>query len=218
MKKGDLVFSLGNSGLRAGVAARLASSFGLSQPLRGPVGVAIASGLPGQVFEASPEGMIRRQLLPGNYRLYSYRGEKHHEIRRIAVVLAQAFACNWIEDADFAEDGRRRAVLSVFRDAIARNDDHDHSFWHPGKGPASAQALGVDGSGAGERPHGLRACRLKGAALIDRCYHGAFEALALPIPALRHRTGAMKASDLEHLVKRDPHWHARNKGQSVVIG
>ena len=217
------MFSLDDSGHRAGFASKLANSFGVAVSRPRAVRVAIASGSPGEIFEASSGGMIRRQLLPGCYRLYSYRGEMYDEIRRLAVVLAQAFACNWIGDADFADDGKRRAILSVLRDAVARNDDHDLHLWQPQHGPSAP-----DPDGQGDRAEarqtggvptgGFRACRLRGAALINRCYHGAFEALALPLPGLRQWTATMKASDLERMLMRNPHWHARNSGKTVVLG
>ena len=207
MRKGDLVFAVNSSNSNETLSNKLVQMFGVSTLHPKAVQVAIATGARGEVCEATEVGMVRRQLVPGFYRFYSYRGAMYDEVRRVAVLLAQAFSFNWIDDADFAEDDRRMAILSVFRDTVARNDDYDPSIGH---------SVSRTGGEASARRSALPARGHISAALISRCYLGAFEALSLNLSCMR-RGATVSVCDFERSLIRDPRWHARNKGRAVEI-
>lgn len=205
MRKGDIVFAVNSVVQEPSVTSKLAHLFGISASRPNAIRVGIATGEGDEVCVATSQGFVRRQLLRGRYRLYSYRGPCYDEVRRLAVLLAQAHMLNWIDDDDFAEEGRRKAVLAVLRDAVFQSDAYEQLR------PAE------DGGAVLVKPV-PRGRAVISAELVGRCFSAASEALDLLHPVLRRGAVAVTANDLEQKLLRDPRWHARNGGRAISVG
>ena len=202
MRKGDLVFALGDDQLGMRVSGTLRKICALMSSRPKAARVAIATGNGGEICIASAQGVIRQQIEPGRYRLYSYRGETYDNLRRTAVLLAQGHAQGWICEEDLAEGHCRRQVLSVFGEAVLRNED---------RAPLSEMSHRDRLPKRTER----RVVGMNGPMLVINCYAGAAEAFGFLDPVFPRNLVLRTAAELERKLLRDPRWHARNQGEPI---
>jgi hypothetical protein len=209
MRKGDLVFAVGGDPGNACDSRPLRKILAFMSSRPKATKVAIATGNGDEVCIAGAQGVIRQQIEPGLYRLYSYRGDTYDNLRRTAVLLAQGHAQGWIGEADLADESCRRLVLSVFGEAVLRNEDRASlvALSHHDRLPKRNERC------VSER----RVSGMNGPALVIGCYAGAAEAFGLLDPVFPRDLVLRTAAELERKLLRDPRWHARNQGEPIEI-
>jgi hypothetical protein len=198
MRTGDVLFTVDMDGSPTHRLISTAQVFGSSLGHRSSVHVLLATGGDKhEVIESVGSGLKKRSLSTGNYRSYCYRGPHSRDIRKLAVFVAEDFFLRG-GHGGFGSYDTFKASLSP--------------MWRAKAGQAVPSAktaqFGTEGS---------KAKSFFCSNLVFRCYAAAGEAVAgngqvaiLPIPDSHAN---ISPRDLEGLLMRSPHWHARNGGQ-----
>ena len=197
IRRGDVVFSVDAIGSATHVvistAQRAGSAF--KEGHANSVHVAIATGNQAEVIESVGGGLKMRQLKPGNYRIYCYRGPMENEIREFSVEVAESHVAQSAMTPNYGRYNKFRATLCPFRLSAGATTTAQNSQFGAG-GEASSSFFCSN--------------------FVWRCYTAAAEAaglVQLPIP---NSQSQISPRDLEGLIIGATNWHARNDGHSMA--
>lgn len=196
MRKGDVVFT---SDAAVGMHALIATAQFVGSHFReghsDTIHAAIATGQGYEVIESVGSGLKRRPLGDGRYRIFCYRGPHQNEIRDLAVLMAKSFQEQGASQANFGGYNQRKAARSPFRLRGGHNSPNAHTYQF----------------GEQAKAHTRFFC----SNLIWRCYVAAAEATGLSFLPIENSHSQLSPRELERLLIKSPHWHARNHGHSM---
>ena len=195
LRRGDVVFT-------ADLGTAMHKVIGAAQAVGSPGGgghansvhAAIATGNPGEVFESVGSGLQLRPLKPGHYRVYCYRGPLKDEVRDFAALVAESYLAQKDFTQGYGAYNKLKAAMCPFR---------LRSNAQPGPNQNTQQF------GQGGDTNSSFFC----SNFVWRCYTAAGEMAGLTQLPIPNSYSQISPRDLENLLTRANHWHARDGGQ-----